>query len=137
MYSSLFQRQPKNVNPRLCDNLFNYSASFAFLINFENRVPLMIHSSDLVQKVFSCDITQLGEIISEIVFLHYTFHTPPPLPTPASLQLNYQKTKAILEFIFFIKDSLQRYTDYGHPERSFFQKFEIFGLGQTNWAENL
>ena len=28
-------------------------------------------------------------------------------------------------------------TDYGHPERAFFQKFEIFGLGQTNWAENL
>ena len=26
-------------------------------------------------------------------------------------------------------------TDYGHPERAFFQKFEIFGLGQTNWAE--
>ena len=24
-------------------------------------------------------------------------------------------------------------TDYGHPERAFFQKFEIFGLGQTNW----
>ena len=28
-------------------------------------------------------------------------------------------------------------TDYGHQERAFFQKFEIFGLGQTNWAENL
>ena len=28
-------------------------------------------------------------------------------------------------------------TDYGHPERVFLQKFEIFGLGQTNWAENL
>ena len=28
-------------------------------------------------------------------------------------------------------------TDYGHPERAFFQKFEIFGLGQTNWAEIL
>ena len=25
--------------------------------------------------------------------------------------------------------------DYGHPERAFFQKFETFGLGQTNWAE--
>ena len=22
----------------------------------------------------------------------------------------------------------------GHPERAFFQKFETFGLGQTNWA---
>ena len=26
-------------------------------------------------------------------------------------------------------------TDYGHPERAVFQKFETFGLGQTNWAE--
>ena len=26
-------------------------------------------------------------------------------------------------------------TDNGHPERAFFQKFETFGLGQTNWAE--
>ena len=26
-------------------------------------------------------------------------------------------------------------TDYGHPERAFFQRFETFGLGQTNWAE--
>ena len=29
------------------------------------------------------------------------------------------------------------YTDNGHPERAFFQKFETFGLGQTNWAEIL
>ena len=28
-------------------------------------------------------------------------------------------------------------TDNGHPERAFFQKFETFGLGQTNWAEIL
>ena len=28
-------------------------------------------------------------------------------------------------------------TDYGHPERAFFQKFETFGLGHTNWAEIL
>ena len=28
-------------------------------------------------------------------------------------------------------------TDYGHPEGAFFQKFETFGLGQTNWAEIL
>ena len=28
-------------------------------------------------------------------------------------------------------------TDYRHPERAFFQKFETFGLGQTNWAEIL
>jgi hypothetical protein len=27
-------------------------------------------------------------------------------------------------------------TDYGHPERAFFQKIETFGPGQTNWAEN-
>ena len=25
-------------------------------------------------------------------------------------------------------------TDYGHPERAFFQNIETFGLGQTNWA---
>ena len=29
------------------------------------------------------------------------------------------------------------HTDNGHPERDFFQKFETFGLGQTNWAEIL
>ena len=28
-------------------------------------------------------------------------------------------------------------TDYGHPERAFFQKSQTFGLGQTNWAENV
>ena len=28
-------------------------------------------------------------------------------------------------------------TDYGHPERAFFQKLETFGLGHTNWAEIL
>ena len=28
-------------------------------------------------------------------------------------------------------------TDNGHPERAFFQKWESFGLGQTNWAEIL
>ena len=28
-------------------------------------------------------------------------------------------------------------TDNGHPETAFFQKFETFGLGQTNWAEIL
>ena len=28
-------------------------------------------------------------------------------------------------------------TDYGHPERAFFQKLETFGLGQTIWAEIL
>ena len=27
--------------------------------------------------------------------------------------------------------------DYGHPEKAFFQKFETFVLGQTNWAEIL
>ena len=27
--------------------------------------------------------------------------------------------------------------DNGHPNRAFFQKFETFGLGQTNWAEIL
>ena len=26
-------------------------------------------------------------------------------------------------------------TDKGHSERAFIQKFETFGLGQTNWAE--
>jgi hypothetical protein len=30
---------------------------------------------------------------------------------------------------------MSKSTDYEHPERAFFQKSEIFGLGQTNWAE--
>ena len=29
------------------------------------------------------------------------------------------------------------FTDYGHPDIAIFQKFETFGLGQTNWAEIL
>ena len=32
---------------------------------------------------------------------------------------------------------MTQYTDYGHPDRVFFQKFETFGLGHTNWAEIL
>ena len=30
-----------------------------------------------------------------------------------------------------------KFTDNGHPEGAFFQIFETFGLGQTNWAEIL
>ena len=36
-----------------------------------------------------------------------------------------------------VKKIMPMFTDYGHPERVFFQKFEAFGLGQTNWAEIL
>ena len=36
-------------------------------------------------------------------------------------------------FLIFMK--IVETTDYGHPERAFFQKCETFGLGQTNWAE--
>ena len=49
-------------------------------------------------------------------------------------------TSNFLETPFFDKfDWLMMvwYTDYGHPERVFFQKFETFGLGQKNWAEIL
>ena len=47
--------------------------------------------------------------------------------------------KPINEFIrcFYQFVSLISPTDYEHPERPFFQKFETFGLGQTNWAEIL
>ena len=34
-------------------------------------------------------------------------------------------------------EDMYKSTDYGHPDRAFFQKFETFGLGQTNWAEIL
>ena len=36
-----------------------------------------------------------------------------------------------------LKFEMGRTTDYGHPERAFFQKSETFGLGQTNWTEIL
>ena len=36
-----------------------------------------------------------------------------------------------------IPSSMAVTTDNGHSERAFFQKFESFGLGQTNWAEVL
>ena len=40
--------------------------------------------------------------------------------------------------VFVVKNKTIVYsTDNGHPERPFFQKFETFGLGQTNWAEIL
>ena len=46
--------------------------------------------------------------------------------------LGYSKWKfAVITTIMYIR------TDYGHPERAFFQKFETFGLGQTKWAEIL
>ena len=49
----------------------------------------------------------------------------------------------ILRFFSKFKDPLPSSetfvtaTDNGHPERAFFQKFESFGLRQTNWAEIL
>ena len=48
-------------------------------------------------------------------------------------------TKELLNIVLTVsKDSKTiPYTDNGHPERAFFQKFETFGLGQTNWAEIL
>ena len=46
--------------------------------------------------------------------------------------------KAIVRFYFLAYFGIKyTYTDNGHPERAFFQKFETFGLGQTNWAEIL
>ena len=45
-----------------------------------------------------------------------------------------------IQNIFFFKHHvflLIKVTDYGHPERAFFQKLETFGLGQTNRAEIL
>ena len=36
-----------------------------------------------------------------------------------------------------MKNLIDVITDNGHPKRAFFQKFETFGLGQTNWAEIL
>ena len=42
--------------------------------------------------------------------------------------LNLEKTQ---------KAKRSKIMDNGHPERAFFQKFESFGLGQTNWAEIL
>ena len=45
--------------------------------------------------------------------------------------------KAIVRFYFLAYFGIKyTYTDNGHPERAFFQKFETLGLGQTNWAEN-
>ena len=38
---------------------------------------------------------------------------------------------------FYKTNSVAPRMDNGHPERAFFQKFESFGLGQTNWAEIL
>ena len=110
-----FSNSQKNVHPRLCDNLFNYSASFAFLINFENRVPLhwwFIHQT-LPRK--SSHVTSHNWVKSSLksyscitLFTPTTLHPPPPYSGILAV-FNCQKTKAVLELIFFIKDSLQRY----------------------------
>ena len=42
-----------------------------------------------------------------------------------------------LVYLTWVKVHYIASTDNGHPERAFFQKFETFGLGQTNWAEIL
>ena len=40
--------------------------------------------------------------------------------------------RKMVRMIYYL---LVKTMDNGHPERAFFQKFETFGLGQTNWAE--
>ena len=50
---------------------------------------------------------------------------------PATIVQRYRMCSALDELGF------RGPTDNGHPERAFFQKFETFGLGQTNWAEIL
>ena len=48
----------------------------------------------------------------------------------------YLKAKNKINIFFFMRNKADMivHTDYGHPERAFFQKLETFGLGQTNWA---
>ena len=41
------------------------------------------------------------------------------------------------KMLLFSRLSGSKFTNYGHPERPFFQKLETFGLGQTNLAEIL
>ena len=51
----------------------------------------------------------------------------------------HQNSVALLHVHIMIvyRSFMNLITDYGHPERTFFQKFEIFWLGRTNWAEIL
>ena len=57
------------------------------------------------------------------------------------IQILSVENSSFLDYLNYIQNwtvyLLLETTDYGHPERAFFQKCDIFGLGQTNWAENL
>ena len=48
-----------------------------------------------------------------------------------------ENEETLLSPSFVLRPLIVTSTDNGHPERAFFQKFESFGLGQTNWAEIL
>ena len=43
----------------------------------------------------------------------------------------------IFFFMDILRNGIHHFTDYRHPERASFLKFEMFGLGQTNWADIL
>ena len=48
--------------------------------------------------------------------------------------LNFERFKTCKTVITYSAKNKVGPMDNGHPERAFFQKFESFGLGQTNWA---
>ena len=53
-----------------------------------------------------------------------------------SMQCNIQEVMAsYIHYISSAVNSTCQNTDYGHPDRAFFQKSQTVGLGQTNWAE--
>ena len=61
------------------------------------------------------------------LFANVCSHYPPAMPF-----LYIRSPEGSMRLIHIVFN-----TDYGHPERAFFLKFQTFGLGQTFWADIL
>ena len=59
------------------------------------------------------------------------------LQLPEGMRAQLRNLFKDIDLVFKELTCIPENTDYGHPDRAFFQKFETFGLGQTNWAEVL
>ena len=76
------------------------------------------------------------KLLPKVIYPKYSKHWPytmaHTIDCVCSKILNHGLNHGIFLSLFLLIP-----TDNGHPERAFFQKFETFGLGQTNWAEIL
>jgi hypothetical protein len=128
---------------KLKDSLFSRVMEHLFPIA-HHGFPVMGQKAQLI-TVYFFQKFQLpsGMIISVVI------HTAQFASTYIQQQQQQQQQQQVCIVSFILKQSMSnlivdafisvllKHTDYGHPDRAFFQKFETFGLGQTNWAESL